>query len=76
MDIRKGKVTEYRRGCIVMTHVEWEDGHEEFEIHECRPQLLYRSLEPGSLAEAQKVMATLAGLDDVPLLPSGQESTG
>lgn len=56
VDIRNGTVREYRRGTTVLTHMTWEDGHEEFEIHECRPVLLYRSLEPGALEEAKAAL--------------------
>ena len=49
---RKGKVTEYKEGHYYLTHVEWEDGHCEIEIHLCVPQILWRSCDSKQLEQA------------------------
>lgn len=49
---RSGKITEYRDGTLMLTHIEWDDGHEEIEVHECKPTLLFRAYDRESLGEA------------------------
>ncbi len=46
---RTGKVTEYKKGHYYLTHTEWEDGHCEIEIHECKPTLLAHSCDQKDL---------------------------
>ena len=46
---RQGTVREYKKGHIYLTHVEWEDGHVEIEVHRCVPEPLFHSCDPDQL---------------------------
>lgn len=52
---RTGKVTEYKRGHIYLTVVNWEDGHCEIEVHRCIPELLFHSCDKTELDQAKSV---------------------
>ncbi len=56
---RIGKTMEYKRGHYFLTHTQWEDGHNEIEIHHCLPELLYHSCDGKDLEEALGFFATL-----------------
>lgn len=57
---RIGKVTEYKRGHIYLTHTEWPDGHCEIELHRCCPELIYHSCDYKDLEEAMRLFALAA----------------
>lgn len=65
---RKGEVTEYKKGHIYLTHVEWEDGHCEIEIHRCVPQQLFHSCDSGQLEMAQQALLEHAAQERKPAL--------
>ena len=53
---RKGTVTEYKNGHLYLSHTEWEDGHVEIELHECRSRLLFHSCDKKELEIAQMLL--------------------
>ena len=57
---RVGKVTEYKSGHYYVTHCEWEDGHEEVEVHRCQPVLVFHSCDPKEKAFALAEIERLA----------------
>lgn len=61
---REGKITEYRNGTHFLTHIKWEDGHEEIEVHQCSPKLIFQSYDP------KDINGALEKLKDIKRLPS------
>ena len=52
---RTGKVTEYKRGSLYLSHTQWEDGHEEIEVHRCVPEALYYSCDRNNIGIARGI---------------------
>lgn len=66
---RKGKITEYRQGTYMLTHIQWEDGHEEIELHQCAPQLMFQSFDPKDIDRALDILKDAPARLDNRLLP-------
>lgn len=58
--LRKGTVTESRRGNYFLTIIEWEDGHREVEIHYCDPRPIIRSCDPKDIERFKEEFEKLA----------------
>lgn len=63
---RTGKISEFRNGTLFLTHIEWEDGHEEIEVHECKPTLLFQAYDRKSLEEAHDLLHDFRKVLDAP----------
>lgn len=62
--VRKGSVSEYRRGNYILTIIDWNDGHRETEIHECDPRPIFRSCDPKDIDRIRKEFERLASGGD------------
>ena len=56
---RIGKCTEYKDGHYYLTRTQWEDGHEEIEIHVCVPQMLWHTCDPDQFEMAKEKFSEL-----------------
>jgi hypothetical protein len=56
---RKGVCTEYKRGHYYLTHVEWEDGHIELEVHRCVPELLGHTCDKAQVGTIMKLFSQI-----------------
>lgn len=74
---RKGNTQEFKMGHYYLSYTEWDDGHCEIEIHECKPTLLWHSCDKSKLSEAKDALRSLATnrpLEKAIALPSMYES--
>jgi hypothetical protein len=66
---RSGRVVEYKRGHYYLTHVEWEDGHCEIEVHHCKPDLVFHSCDEKQLQKAKDILLKVSENESSLCLP-------
>jgi hypothetical protein len=65
---RRGHVTEYKKGNFYLSHVIWEDGHEEFEIDRCWVEHIAYSCDSNQKEDIFKAFDQLGAQKDDPEL--------
>lgn len=66
---RTGKTIEYKSGPYYLSHTDWGDGHEEIELHRCRPELLFHTCDAALFPQVkemfEKMSAGSLSIDDI-----------